>query len=79
MIKKRLVIKNGKVFFLTLELLEMSTYACGLPFHNQIATKDFLMQINNLIFLKDLPQDVIINIKFYLNFFFNYFFHEKSS
>jgi hypothetical protein len=59
MIKKRLVIKNGKVFFLTLELLEMSTYACGLPFHNQIATKDFLMQINNLIFLKDLPQDLI--------------------
>ena len=58
MLKKRLVIKNGKVFFLTLELLEMATFVCGLPFHTQIATKDFLMQISNLIFLKDLPQDV---------------------
>lgn len=70
MFKKRLFIKNGKVFFLTLELLEMATYVCGLPFHTQIATKDFLMLVSNLIFLKDLPQDVIFLSTFLSTIFF---------
>ena len=54
----RLRKKNGKVLLLTLELLEMATFACGLPFHTQISTKDFLRQMGYLISMKDLPADV---------------------
>lgn len=76
-IKKRLMIKNGKVFYLTLDLLEMATFVCGLPFHTQIATKDFLMVISNLLFLKQLPEDVwkyrnLLNFKIYYSFLKNW-------
>lgn len=57
----RLRKKNGKVLMLTLELLEMATFACGLPFHTQISTKDFLRQMGYLISMKDLPADVRMN------------------
>ncbi len=65
-IKKRLAIKNGKVFFLSLELLEMATFVCGLPFHTQIATKDFLMVINNTLSFKQLPDEVTKILTFLL-------------
>ena len=38
--------------------MEICTFACDLPFHTQIASRDCLMQLNNLLFLKDLPNDV---------------------
>ena len=40
--------KNPKTLFLTLELLEVAANACELPFHTQVASKDFLMLISAL-------------------------------
>ena len=40
--------KNPKTLFLTLELLEVASNACELPFHTQVASKDFLMLISAL-------------------------------
>lgn len=54
----RLKKKNGKTIMLNVELLEMATFACGLPFHTQVSTKDFLRQIGYLLSTKDLPADV---------------------
>lgn len=58
----RLRKKNGKVIMLTLELLEMASFACGLPFHTQISTKDFLRQMGMLLSSKEMPADVRIAV-----------------
>ncbi len=67
--RKKLQLKNGKVIWLQLELLEMATFLCELPLHTQIASKEFMMQINTLLNLKDLPQDVATTIYKYISYF----------
>ena len=53
-VSKRLAIKNKKVQYLALDLVEYLSYQTELAFYSQIATKDFLMRISVLIQSKDL-------------------------
>jgi hypothetical protein len=48
------MIKNKKVIFLILDLLEYVSYQTELSFFMQIATKDFLLKISGLLQAKDL-------------------------
>lgn len=52
------MIKNKKVLFLTLDLLEYLSYQTELSFYSQVATKDFLMRVSGLLQSKDLDPAV---------------------
>lgn len=58
-LKSRLIKKNGKIQYLTLELIDMAMLKCKLPFHTQVASKDFMNVIVRLGLMKDIPQNVI--------------------
>lgn len=55
---KRLMIKNKKVLFLMMDLLEYLSYQTELSFYSQVATKDFLLRISGLLQSKDLDPAV---------------------
>lgn len=53
------MIKNRKVLFLTMDLLEYIAYQTELSFYSQVATKDFLLRLSGLLQSKDLDEAVI--------------------
>lgn len=55
---KRLMIKNKKVLYLVMDMLEYLSYQSELPFFSQISTKDFLLRISSLLQSKDLDEVV---------------------
>ena len=59
---KRLMIKNRKVLFLTMDMLEYIGYQTELTFYSQVATKDFLLRLSGLLQAKDLNEAVMRNL-----------------
>jgi len=55
------MIKNRKVLFLTMDMLEYLGYHTELSFYSQIATKDFLLRLSGLLQAKDLDEAVIVD------------------
>lgn len=47
------MIKNDKVTFLTIDLIEYLMYETELPFWSQICTKEFLMKMSQILQSKD--------------------------
>jgi len=49
LIRKRIMSKNPKTVYLCLELLEVAANACEMPFHTQVASKDFVLVLNSIV------------------------------
>lgn len=59
---KRLMIKNKKVLYLVMDMLEYLSYQSELPFFSQVSTKDFLLRISSLLQSKDLDEVVRMSL-----------------
>ena len=56
------MIKNDKVTFLTIDLLEYIMYVTELPFWTQLCTKEFLMKISQILQSKEKTSQVEIGV-----------------
>lgn len=56
------MIKNKKVLYLTMDMLEYLSYQTELSFYSQISTKDFLMIVSRLLQSKDIDPAVTVRV-----------------
>lgn len=61
--KKRVISRNPKVQLLTLELLDFTVCNTSLPFHTQVASKDFLATLSQLYRSRDVDSSVRLKLK----------------
>ena len=62
-LKKRLVSRNPKVQYLTLDLLDYIINSTSLPFHTQVASCDFLSTLSQLYRSRDSDSQVKQRLK----------------
>ena len=58
-IKSRLMKKNPRIQWLTLELLGDCMDLCSLPFHQQVCTKEFMQGLITVLRIKEIPPQII--------------------
>lgn len=61
--KKRIVARNPKIQILTLDLLDYLVAHLPLPFHTQVASRDFMMTLSQLYKSRDVDNQVKFRLK----------------
>ena len=57
-VSRRLSIKNKRVLYYCLDLLEYLTFYCELSLYSQISTKEFLLKLSTLLMSQDIDKAV---------------------
>lgn len=76
--KKRIVARNPKIQILTLDLLDYLVSQLSLPFHTQIASKDFLLTLSQLYKSRDVDNQVKSRLKDLLTIWYRRFAESKD-